>query len=78
MPQQQLIEPQKDQTQANNSLGNDPLFTVDEVSAYLKLKPGTVRSMARTGELPAIKVNRVWRFLKSQIDQFIKDHLSTI
>ncbi len=65
-------------TLITSSLEIDPLFTVDEVSAYLKLKPGTVRSMARKGELPAIKMNRAWRFQKSQIDQFIKDHLINI
>lgn len=69
---------QEDNPSRTLCLGSDPLFTVEEVSAYLKVKPGTVRSMARTGELPAIKMNRVWRFQKSQIDQFIKDHLSSI
>lgn len=69
---------EKDQPQSHATLEIDPLFTVEEVSAYLKLKPGTVRAMARTGELPAVKMNRVWRFLKSQIDQFIKDHTSSI
>lgn len=69
---------QEDYPPLTPTLGTDPLFTVEEVSAYLKVKPGTVRSMARTGKLPAIKMNRVWRFQKSQINQFIKDHLSSI
>jgi len=76
--QEHAIGSQQDTSQTNNPLETDPLFTVDEVAAYLKLKPNTVRAMARTGELPAIKMNRVWRFQKSQIDHFIKDHISNI
>lgn len=41
---------------------DEPLWTVEEAATYLKLKPDTVRSMARRRELPAIKVGRVWRF----------------
>jgi excisionase family DNA binding protein len=44
-----------------------PLWTVDEVADYLKLQPETIRSMARRGELPAIKLGKVWRFRKTAI-----------
>jgi excisionase family DNA binding protein len=49
------------------SPGSDVLWTVEEVAAYLRLQPGTVRRMARTGELPAIKIGRGWRFRSSTI-----------
>lgn len=45
----------------------DPLWTVEEVAGYLKLQPETIRSMARRGELPAIKLGKVWRFRKTAI-----------
>jgi excisionase family DNA binding protein len=45
----------------------DPLWTVEEVAGYLKLQPETIRGMARRGELPAIKIGKVWRFRKSAI-----------
>ncbi len=48
------------------SLG-DPLWTVEEVADYLKLQPETIRSMARRGELPALKIGKVWRFQKQAI-----------
>ena len=50
---------------------NEPLWTVDEVAGYLKLQPETIRSMARRGELPAIKLGKVWRFQKTAIYEMI-------
>jgi excisionase family DNA binding protein len=46
---------------------NDPLWTVEDVAAYLQLQPETIRSMARRGELPALKIGKVWRFQKQAI-----------
>jgi len=51
-----------------------PLWTVEEVSSYLKLQPETIRSMARRGELPAIKLGKVWRFEKTAIDDLLVAH----
>ena len=48
-----------------------PLWTVEEVASYLKLQPETVRSMARRGELPAIKLGKVWRFRKTAIHEML-------
>jgi excisionase family DNA binding protein len=50
---------------------SSPLWTVDEVASYLKLQPETVRSMARRGELPAIKLGKVWRFQKIAIHDML-------
>ena len=57
----------------NSSIGNGTLLTVDEVAKFLRLKPATIRSMARRGELPAIKLGRVWRFKRSSITQLLED-----
>ncbi len=57
--------------------GNDatspasPLWTVEEVADYLKLQPETIRCMARRGELPAIKIGKVWRFRKQAIHEMV-------
>ena len=48
-----------------------PLWTAEDVAEYLRLKPGTVRKMAREGELPAIRLKRSWRFRKADIDRYI-------
>jgi excisionase family DNA binding protein len=52
-------------------LSVDPLWTVEDVAAYLKLQPETIRSMARRGELPALKIGKVWRFQKHIIHEML-------
>jgi excisionase family DNA binding protein len=47
----------------------EPLWTVSDVAKYLALTPDTIRSMARRDELPAVKVGRVWRFYRKEIER---------
>ena len=56
---------------SSSSPENNTLMTVDEVAEFLRLKPETIRSMARRGDLPGIKLGRVWRFRRSSISQLI-------
>jgi excisionase family DNA binding protein len=49
------------------NMNTDPLWTVEEVAAFLQLQPETIRSMARRRELPALKIGKVWRFQKKAI-----------
>jgi len=55
----------------NPSLVIDPLWTVEDVATYLKMQPETIRSMARRGELPALKIGKVWRFQKHAIHEML-------
>ena len=50
---------------------SEPLWTVEDVADYLKLQPETIRSMARRGELPALKIGKVWRFQKHAIHDML-------
>ncbi len=52
---------------ADPGSSTDPLWTVEDVAAFLKLQPETIRSMARRGELPALKIGKVWRFQQHAI-----------
>jgi excisionase family DNA binding protein len=49
----------------------DPLWTVNDVAHYLRVKPETVRTMARREELPAFKVGKFWRFKVSEVKNFV-------
>ncbi len=49
----------------------DPLWTVEDVAEYLQLQPETIRNMARKGELPAIKIGKVWRFHRQAIHEML-------
>jgi excisionase family DNA binding protein len=61
--------------QEDNSIPN-PLWTVADVARYLSLKKETVRGMVRRGELPGMKVGRVWRFKPDSIkNKFMEESL---
>lgn len=49
----------------------DNVFTVQEVAAYLRMKPVTIYKHAKAGKLPCFKVGANWRFKKSTIDKWI-------
>jgi excisionase family DNA binding protein len=57
----------------NLATTTDPLWTINEVASYLKLQPETVRSMARRGELPGLKIGKVWRFRKSAVKKLFQE-----
>lgn len=82
-----MIEPNSSKIELDSDLLNGEssktgqLWTVREVAQYLQLKPNTVRAMARRGELPVLKVGRVWRFDPKLIEQWVNNetrkHLSS-
>jgi len=47
------------------------VMTTEEASAYLRLSVQTVKQRAREGRMPAAKVGRTWRFLKSELDRWL-------
>lgn len=49
----------------------EPLWTVEDVANYLRLKQETVRMMARENKIPALKVGKVWRFRVSDIKDML-------
>lgn len=46
-------------------------MTLEEVAAYLKLKPQTVYKWAQEEQIPAAKLGKEWRFRKSILDEWI-------
>lgn len=50
-------------------------MTLEEVAAYLKLKPQTIYTWAQEKKIPAAKLGREWRFRKSIIDEWIISHI---
>jgi excisionase family DNA binding protein len=55
----------------------DELLTLQEVSQILKMHLETVREMARTGEIPAFKINKRgdYRVRRSDLDKWIEEKL---
>lgn len=50
-------------------------MTLEEVAAYLKLKPQTIYTWAQEKKIPAAKLGKEWRFKKSIIDEWIILHI---
>lgn len=63
------LEAGKDQQKTDLT---EPLWTVEDVANYLRLKQETVRMMARANKLPALKVGKVWRFKARDIKEMFK------
>jgi excisionase family DNA binding protein len=49
------------------------LFTANELTQYLQVKPETVRNIARKGVIPAFKVECLTRFSKDEIETWLKN-----
>ena len=49
------------------------IMTVHEVSRYLGVVPDTVYRKARRGEIPAVKMGKIWRFPKEALDKWLND-----
>ncbi|MDO8518843.1 MAG: helix-turn-helix domain-containing protein [Deltaproteobacteria bacterium] len=47
-------------------------LTVDQVAEYLQLSTMMVYKLAQTGQLPASKIGRVWRFDRDAVDHWLQ------
>ena len=50
------------------------ILTLEELHLYLKIPKPTLYNMAQGGRLPGTKIGRHWRFLRSDIHDWIKAH----
>ena len=55
-------------------LGRNPEFlTADQVAPLINLSAQTVRSLCRSGELPARKLGKEWRIHRDRIKELFYD-----
>ena len=57
--------------------GPAEILTIREVAGYLKLPVSTVYRLAERRDLPGHKVGRQWRFHKSVLDDWFRQHAAT-
>jgi len=55
-----------------SKIKNDSVLTTDEAMQYLKISKPTLLKCLRLGKINATKVGREWRFLQSELYQFLK------
>ena len=47
-------------------------LSVEEISAHLGVSPDTIYKWVYRKKMPAHKVGRLWKFLASEVDQWVK------
>ena len=50
------------------------LLTVSDAARILRLRPVTVRRMARDGRLPAMRLPGGWRFLEADLHRWLEQN----
>lgn len=64
-------------SQERKGRGAAEILTIREVAGYLKLPVSTVYRLAERRDLPGHKVGRQWRFHKSVLDDWFRQHAAT-
>ena len=49
------------------------IMNVNQVARYLGVVPDTIYRKARRGEIPAVKMGKIWRFPKETLDKWLND-----
>jgi len=55
---------------------DDEMLTIEELAAYLKLKPQTIYKWAQAGKVPGAKFGKEWRFRRSSIEKWIDSRIA--
>lgn len=51
-------------------------LSVDEIAAHLGVNPETIYKWITRKSMPAHKLGRLWKFLASEVDQWVKGGLA--
>ncbi len=54
------------------SVMEDRWLSVDEIAAYLGIKRDTVYKWIAEKNMPAHRMGRLWKFLKNEVDEWVK------
>jgi excisionase family DNA binding protein len=55
----------------NSGAQFSPFLTTEEVLDCLKVNPRTIYRLIKSGELPAVRIGRQWRFRRTDLDDWI-------
>lgn len=58
---------------------NDKWINLEEAAHYLSVNKDTIRNwIKRNTEIPAHKIGKLWKFKKSELDEWVKSGKSAI
>jgi excisionase family DNA binding protein len=52
---------------------DDQVMTLEDVAQFLKIGEQTVYNLTRDAEIPSRKIGREWRYLKSEVLEYVKN-----
>ncbi len=55
----------------DSSMQNEKWIGLAELADYVGVSKDTIRNWIKSSDIPAHKVGRLWKFKKSEIDQWI-------
>lgn len=61
-----------------NKSQNDNYINLEEAAEYLGVKPATVRTWIKSKDLPAHRIGKLWKFKRSEIDEWVTSGKSAI
>ena len=56
-------------------MSEEALMDIKQVASYLQINEATAYSWAQRGKLPAIKMGRIWRFRREDIEAWLDQNL---
>ena len=56
----------------------DNWISLEEAAAYLGVKKETVRAWIKKTDIPAHKIGKLWKFKRSELDEWVKSGNSAI
>ena len=57
---------------------NDNWIGIEEAALYLGVTKDTVRNWIKKTDIPANKIGKLWKFKRSELDQWVKSGKSAI
>ena len=67
------MDPYRDQVSSMAKEPKSELMTAEETCRYLKITPRTLYRYLRSRQIPAFKLGKEWRFVRSDLEQWIRD-----
>lgn len=55
----------------------DPLMTREEAAAFLRIDPRTLDRHVREGKIPALRIGKLYRFRKEEVEAAITPKVHT-
>jgi excisionase family DNA binding protein len=56
-------------------MNEQTLMDIKQVAAYLKINEATAYTWAQSGKLPGIKIGRIWRFRREDIEAWLDENM---